>query len=304
MGYTARNPVCLFIYRRSDTVQRIMKAISDVKPKTLMLIADGPQSDDPNERVLCSHARALAMQVDWPCEVFTNFSHVNLGNTVRFSSGLDWVFARHEQAIILEDDNLPSPDFFRFCDELLDQYATDERVMMIGGSNFLPASINIPDSYYFTKIPNIWGWATWRRAWKHYDYSASLWPGFCDSGQLETYFQDSDSIRFWRRFMESSCSMGNRQSFEGRWIFTIMARNGLAVVPSSNLISNIGFCDGGISGRTRHPWADWPHQTMTFPLRHPHIFLPNTQADYYYQKVGYEQLPPDIIARMGPLNKA
>lgn len=129
----------------------------------------GPRPNFPGEAEKCATARAIIDQVDWDCEVLTKYSEVNMGCKQRVSSGLNWVFDNVDEAIVLEDDCLPHPSLLRFCDELLEKYRNDERILMITGTNYLVDANKTPYSYFFTRHFSVWGWATWRRAWATYD---------------------------------------------------------------------------------------------------------------------------------------
>ena len=130
-------PVAFIIFKRPDTTRKVFEEIRRAKPPKLLVIADGPRPNIVGEAEKCAAARAIIDSVDWECEVLKNYSDENLGCKQRVSSGLDWVFDNVEEAIILEDDCLPHPTFFRFCEELLEKYRDDERVMKIDGTNIL-----------------------------------------------------------------------------------------------------------------------------------------------------------------------
>ena len=130
-----RTPVAFLIFNRPDATRRVFESIRDAKPPLLLVVADGPRPDRPDDSRACAEARSLIDRVDWNCEVRTNYSDVNLGCGKRVSSGIDWVFQQVEEAIILEDDCVPDPTFFRFCEELLEKYRHDERISEIGGVN-------------------------------------------------------------------------------------------------------------------------------------------------------------------------
>jgi hypothetical protein len=131
-----KTTVAFFIFNRPYTTEKVFAEIAKAKPPKLLVVADGPHPDRPGEVDACATVRAIINHVDWKCEVLTNYSDVNLGCRRRVASGLNWVFDQVEEAIILEDDCLPHPSFFRFCEELLEIYRHDERVMHIAGSNF------------------------------------------------------------------------------------------------------------------------------------------------------------------------
>lgn len=153
-------PVAFIIFNRPDTTEKVFAEIAKAKPPKLLVIGDGPRVSRQGEAEKVAAARSIIQCVDWDCEVQTNFSDVNLGCKRRVSSGIDWVFEQVEEAIILEDDCLPDPTFFRFCEELLARYRHDQRIGMISGDNFQFGSRRNDDSYYFSKYVHIWGWAT------------------------------------------------------------------------------------------------------------------------------------------------
>src|SRR5687767_13684909 len=164
-----RTPVALLVFNRPQATARVFEAVARARPPRLLVVADGPRADRPDDGELCHQTRAIIERVDWPCEVMKDYSDTNLGCRKRVSSGLDWVFSNVADAIILEDDCLPEPSFFPFCEELLERYRDDERVAMIRAGNFLEGRRVASTSYYFSRWFHIWGWATWARAWKHND---------------------------------------------------------------------------------------------------------------------------------------
>ena len=182
-------PVALFLFNRPDATAAVFERIRGARPKTLLLIADAPRVSRPEDVQKCLAARAVVSRIDWPCEVVTNYAETNLGCRRRLSSGLDWVFQLVPEAIVLEDDCLPDPTFFRFCEVMLDRYRDEASVMHIGGNNFRDGP-SCADGYRFSRYTFTWGWATWRRAWQHYDVHMSAWPAARDSGLLEAVLRD------------------------------------------------------------------------------------------------------------------
>lgn len=178
-------PVAFIIFNRPDTTERVFAEIAKAKPQKLLVVGDGARANRNVEVAKVAACRAIIERVDWPCEVLTNFSEINLGCKVRVSSGLDWVFEQVEEAIILEDDCLPDPTFFRFCQEMLARYRDDQRIGMISGDNLQFGRRQNDESYYFTKYVHIWGWATWRDRWRDsYDVNLKKWPSIRDQGRI------------------------------------------------------------------------------------------------------------------------
>ena len=178
-------PVALIIFNRPHHTARVFAEIAKARPEHLFLIADGPRPDRPEDVQRCAAVRDIVARVDWPCQVERNFAERNLGCGRRPGSGISWVFQQVDEAIILEDDCVPDPTFFQFCEDLLEKYREDKRVMNIGGTNWQWPSPRSHHSYFFS-IFNItgWGWATWRRAWQYYDPAVRLWPAFRDTSWL------------------------------------------------------------------------------------------------------------------------
>ena len=131
--------LCGFV--RYDTISRVFEAVRSARPPRLYLATDGPRAGREDDVANVLKVRSLVEKVDWPCEVKTLFRENNLGCRAAMSGAIDWFFENEESGIILEDDCLPGMDFFRFCEELLDRYRDDERIMMIGGTNFMPEVI-------------------------------------------------------------------------------------------------------------------------------------------------------------------
>ena len=170
-------PVVFCVFNRPDVTRQVFEAIRQARPDRLFVVADGPRPDRPEDTAACEEARRIATAVDWDCEVRTNFADTNLGLARRMYSGVSWAFEQTEQAIILEDDCLPNSSFFRFCDELLDRFHDDKRLMSVCGESYQYRKTCAPYSYDFSRYAHCWGWATWRRAWRLYDHTMSHWRG-------------------------------------------------------------------------------------------------------------------------------
>ena len=230
-------PVALFGFNRPELTARVFAQIRDAQPPQLLFVTDGPrgEADKPN----CDATRRLIEKVDWPCKVHTNFSETNLGCGHRVASGLDWVFSHVEEAIILEDDCLPCPAFFEFCEAMLTRYRDEPKVMHVAGSSFLGEKMDAAQSYYFSKYALVWGWATWRRAWRHYHFGIPGWPDF-RKRRLRKLFPDSIEAKHWPRRMEAIHCGERQDTWDYQWIFTVWAQEGYAITPTANLITNIG----------------------------------------------------------------
>jgi predicted O-methyltransferase YrrM len=201
-NWQLKTPVAFFIYKRPDKTEKVFEAIRQAKPPKLLVVADAPKANVPEEVEKCMKTRAIIHKVDWDCEVITNYSETNLGCRDRVSSGLDWVFEQVEEAIILEDDCLPHPTFFRFCEELLERYRDNEQIMMISGTNLQFEHLRTNCSYYFSRYNHIWGWASWRRVWHFYDKKMESWSKIKNTNWLDCLLKDKRLVEFWSKTFE------------------------------------------------------------------------------------------------------
>ncbi|MDT7542553.1 MAG: hypothetical protein QOE33_2457 [Acidobacteriota bacterium] len=279
-------PVAFIIFNRPDVTARVFAEIARARPPKLLVVADGARADRPGEADLCRAARSVVERVDWDCEVLTNFSDVNLGCRNRVSSGITWVFDQVEEAIIVEDDCLPHPTFFPFCEEMLARYRDDERVMHITGDNFQFGHSRTSESYYFSRMINIWGWASWRRAWRLYDVEMKLWSRLRETDWLIDVVGHPVAASYWRHTFDE-VYFGRNNTWDYQWTFSVWAQNGLAIVPDVNLVSNIGWGAGAThTSPGESPLADIPVEEMRFPLRHPADMIRQREADdYNFQRV-------------------
>jgi hypothetical protein len=274
-------PVALIIFNRPDTTERVFTEIAKAKPPKLFVIADGPRTDHPDDVKRCAATRAVVEHIDWDCEVFRNYSDVNLGCGYRPASGISWVFEQVDEAIILEDDCVPHPTFFRFCEELLEKYRHDERIMQISGFNSLSGRSLTPYSYTFYRLFACWGWATWRRAWQYHDMEMKFWPLLRDTAWLLDIIGDHGAQGNWKKIFDDA---HNRAASIDYWdyqfLFACWAQNGLAISPATSLVSNIGFReDASHTKSANSACATIPVVEMKFPLRHPQYVVRDREAD-------------------------
>lgn len=271
-------PVALILYNRPDLTARVFAAIRHARPRNLFLIADGPRvsADEPK----CREARRVVSQVDWDCRVRQRFLESNRGCGHGPAGGLDWVFGQVETAIILEDDCLPAPSFFQFCETLLGRYRDDPRVMHISGNNYQLGRRFFSDSYYFSKYTHNCGWATWRRAWRHYDFELKGWPSFQRGGGLRRVCPDPVEAAFWRQKLQPIYEKKRADAWDFQWNFAVWAQGGLAILPAYNLITNLGFRPDATHTRQPDARANLPASDL-WELQHPPSVAPDLEADRF-----------------------
>lgn len=273
-------PVLLLIFNRPDLTMRAVEAIAAGRPSRLYVAADGPRADRATDEALCAEARRIAVAVDWECTVQTLFRSSNLGCRVAVSTAVDWFFSLETEGIILEDDCVADPSFFRFTSELLERYRDSETVMAISGAFLLGGQHTPPRSYYFSRYFHVWGWATWRRAWQHNDDAMADWPQQRDSGWLrESGETSAEFIRYWSRTFDL-VHRRTIDTWDYPWLYSCWRQGGLSVTPSRNLVKNVGFRPDATHTTGEMRWAaELPLERIEFPLDHPLLVERDGQAD-------------------------
>jgi hypothetical protein len=233
-------PILFLVFNRPDTTRRVFNKIKEVRPRQLFIAADGPRSTVEGEALKCLEVRDLILnQIDWNCEVKTLFRETNLGCGLAVSSAITWFFESVEEGIILEDDCLPNSDFFVYCEVLLEKYRYNNNIFTIGGTQINKQS-HIKGYYYFTTYGLIWGWATWRRAWKKYKFDVNEYDDKDIQKTLKKYFKLRQQYDYWLRIYYS---MKERKidTWDYQWCLAQWFNNGYNIVSKVNLVSNIGF---------------------------------------------------------------
>jgi hypothetical protein len=307
-------PVALIIFKRPDYTERVFEAIRQAKPPKLLVIADGPRPSHPDDAEKCEETRAIIDRVDWDCEVLRNFSDKNLGCGIRPATGISWVFENVEEAIILEDDCMPHPSFFQFCDEMLNRYRDDERIMHVSGNNFWGSKYQHQESYLFSRYTLSWGWATWRRAWQYYDFDMKHWTTM-DLQKQKRFLTDllgaPHAAEGWIKMFRNVVD-GDLDCWDYQWTLTCWLQGGFSILPHVNLVSNFGFgadATHTFSAETNSvdcPKLSIPTEAMEFPLKHPHLMLRDSQVDHFIQDNlldYYPKLPKRIQLKLRKLFK-
>jgi len=272
-------PVLLIIFNRLDTTKKVFSEIRKYKPRKLFIAADGPR--DQKEAVLCRTVREYILEnIDWPCEYKTLFRQNNIGVKIAVSAAIDWFFDYNEMGIILEDDCVPSTSFFAFCEENLEKYKNNRNIMHISGNFFQTTKTSShDDDYYFSTIPHIWGWASWRRAWAKYDINMKSYKEFLNQKTLNNIFHDKKSQIIWKHLFDQ-VYLDHSQTWDFQWAYTLFYHGGLSINPNKNIVSNIGFSKEAENCKNENDkLANIKIDNLEFPLRHPNQIIRDEAAD-------------------------
>lgn len=281
--------VLFLVFNRPGTTKKVFEAIRQAKPPRLYLSADGPRLDVLGEMEKSADVRQITSNVDWPCEVKTRFSDENMGCKLAVSSAIDWFFEQEDEGIILEDDVLPDPSFFSYCDALLEKYRDDESVATISGCNFISNHIDLDSSYFFSRYCHIWGWATWRRSWNLYDVNMKDWPSWKNGGGLELISDGSANFEsYWREIFQS-VSDGNLDTWDYQWIFRCWKNGSVSILPTYSLVENIGFGEYAThtTGHIPKYIRESAPREVSFPLIHPQKVAASDDIDRIITRYAY-----------------
>ena len=297
-------PILFIIFNRPDTTIRVFEEIRKQQPRQLFIAADGQRPNRPGEAALSEESRRIALNIDWPCEVKTLFREKNLGCGKAVSSAITWFFENVEEGIILEDDCLPHPDFFRFCIEMLECYRHDNSIMHIGGGNFQNGKNIEHSSYYFSQIAHVWGWASWRRAWKLYDFNITDFLVFCKSSRFP--FSDDTFVNEKLMKIYADVHNGKIDTWDYQWTFSIQCNKGFTIIPKGNLVSNIGFgCSATHTKDENSKNSCIPITNLDFPLKHPRRIKMNKSADlrFYRKEYNYKPITRRLLEKIKSITK-
>lgn len=282
--FSEKSPVLLLIYNRPETTKKVFAKIRDYRPTKLYIASDGPRVGNATDFEKCIKTKQIVEKIDWECEVFRLYRSENLGCSLAISSALNWIFQLEESAIILEDDCLPNITFFDFCTCLLNRYQNDLSVHHISGNNFQKGLIRGNGSYYFSNYPHIWGWATWRRAWRFFDLNFHGDDSCRRNHVVNSVLKSQEECSFWIHWMERVLA-GEVNTWDIARCYSMWRAQGTAILPNKNLVSNIGFTGEG----THTTSSTWYSNLPAEPMRK--IIHPSSQAiDHLADEYSFKNL--------------
>ena len=284
-----KTSIVLFIYKRDNNFDQVIGAIRRHNPSTIFIVADGPKNI--NELSQINNTRALLESlIDWPCKIHKNYASYNLGLRERFRTGIDWVFTHTDKAIFIEDDCIPDPVFFSFCDELLVKYKDDQKILSISGNNFQPSNNRVKESYYFSRYPHVWGWATWKRVWDHYDSNIRDWPKLKQSGWLSNVYPDRYFIRKFWTYIFDRLYTGKINTWDYQLTYLSLKLGGFNIIPNVNLVKNVGYGEDATNIKKKNKTINIPTNRINLPLTHPKKITYADRQDIYIEELVYLNL--------------
>ena len=278
-------PILFLTWKRIDITKKVFGKIKAIKPRKLYISSDGPRLNKSGEEEKISQVRDYLLDnIDWNCEVKTLFYNENKGCRNAVSKAISWFFDNENEGIILEDDCVPTEDFFYFCQSLLEKYRHDNRIWCISGDNFQDKFWRGDGSYYFSRYNHCWGWASWKRCWTFYEDNLESWPKLKSENYLDNIFDNNIQKRYWSDIWDGLYYENKPDSWAYRWTYTCMINNGLTALPNKNLVENIGFDEDSTHTHKRRnyrPNLNSSRKVDFLNLKHPSFILRNKAADHY-----------------------
>lgn len=267
-------PVLLNVFNRPEETSRVLEVLAAQQVPVLYVHCDGARDGREDDVQNVKEVQRLIHDtVTWPCELYTMFEEKNYGCGIGPYRAISWFFENVEDGIILEDDCVPHPDFFMCCQELLERYRDNEQIAVIGGTNRHPDKKRTNDSYFFSPFPETWGWATWRRVWNEYDFDFMV-TDMEFKRKVLPFVKSYGAMLYGLNLLQKMrMDVADKSYWDFQLDLMCLYTNKLSIIPSVNMISNIGFNE-----RATHTFCSSHSQTPVhaiLPLRHPkHIRVP------------------------------
>ncbi|MEF1254503.1 hypothetical protein [Vibrio sp. M260112] len=278
-------PVLLITFNKLEQTRKLIESLKVIQPKKIYVSNDGPRFGVDRDEVVYEVRSLIEKEINWDCDVIKIYHSQNLGCAKCVPYAINYLFQNEELGIILEEDCIPSPDFFEYQKEMLLHYKDDMRVMAICGYKPLKCIEGPSNSYYFSRYVSFWGWGTWKRAWAKFDFEMDELDTLVNSGLLRrnfpTYIEYSaNKIAF------TQTKEGKNSSWGYRWAYSMIINRGVAIYPYCNTIVNIGFSIETATHTTSKLGVGLSdsYQDMNFPLIHPNNILINRVAELIYAK--------------------
>lgn len=237
-------PIALFVYNRAEHTRRTIEHLRQNTLATdsrLYIFSDAAKESADEQAV--EEVRELIHEATGfrSVKVINRKEHMGLAKSL--ISGISNLVQDYGKVIVFEDDLLSSPHCLTYFNQALERYAAEERVMQIAAYMF-PAkdAHQLPETFFIRSVSS-WGWATWKRAWQHFESDAeSLYQQF-DHQKIQR-FNFGSTMNYWQQLLDFR--IGKNDSWAIRWHASVFLNNGLVLQPSRSLIENIGHDGSGV----------------------------------------------------------
>ena len=277
-------PILFITYKNPEITRLTFERIREIKPSVLYLASDGPKKNSHKKEIQeINETRDVIENIDWKCKVYKKFEKENLGCKLGVSSSITWFFETEENGIILEYDCLPDLSFFKFCEILLDKYNDNDEIFSISGNNFdfgYTNSLNKnKNSYHFSHISKLWGWATWKRAWNCFDIELKGFNNFKQKKIIKNLILNKNHRSYWMNKINQVYDGTNNSTWGFIWLYTLLNHKAYCITPNINLVSNIGFGEDATHAKDKSSVFSKMKTSSIKNIEHPTKIEPNFESD-------------------------
>lgn len=289
--FNLETPVLLIGFNRPYTIQKVFEKIREVKPAKLYVAIDGARKNREGEAKLVENVKQIVTQVDWKCEKHYKFNTENLGAEKTISNAVTWALEENDVVIVLEDDIIAPRSFFKFAQEMLIKYANNINVYMISGIQNTPIEMPNNEDYLFGIYGHIWGWATWKRAWRNYDLYINDFDDYLQGDKIDSLVSNKAEKKYWLNIIHRMKNNGaGNNTWDFCWSYIRFKERGLSIIPRTNLTSNIGTEGLHARGKTDNHFR--PFDENFSINKHPINIYHNVEYDiYHFEKYLNKKMP-------------
>ena len=295
--FKLHTPVGIFFYNRPDLLKIILNRLTEVYIPKLFLVSDGPNSQRFGDQEKVTECRNLCKNLPNVGETIEIYRDYNVGIYRNITEGIRNIFSRTETCIFLEDDTLPDISFFKYCQELLEWYSGDDKVWLISGTNVFTSKKSIKSdsvSFYFSRYPGFWGWASWSKKWnKYYDGELASFLSFWNHPSFKKQFRSRREYLYWTNKL--NVVIATKGTWDTQAIPTSFYNELLSIVPAVNLVTNIGFNRSDATHSLGNsPLANVLAHSFEFPMKIP----PRISINQDYDKAFSNYVAPNLLKKL------
>lgn len=294
---TPEAPVLLIAFNRPNTTKKVFDAIKRARPTKFYVAADAPRIRNKEDIQNCSLVKNIVRDVDWDCDVHYRFAEKNQGCGPGPYNAINWAFKNEDRLIILEDDCVPVLSFFQYCNEVLERYKNDTRIWFVSGNQYNEEAVKTPHSYFFSRYGHSWGWATWKRCWDFMDMSLAKYKLIIEQDLYKSSFRTTEEAIFFQNVIDKIYhnELLRNHIWDFQFGFVISSNGGLSIVPSKNLVTNIGY--EGTHSSNKTVFHDRPADETYSIKSHPDFVLPDVNYDTWHFQHHWNRQPTNNYYR-------
>lgn len=285
-------PICVFVFKRVESVKMIFEVLNKIKPTKIYVFADGPRDYIEGENEKVGEVREyIDKAIHWKCEKYLYYYENNKGCDRNIVEGMNIFFSKEEMGIIFEDDAVPVKEFFPYCEYLLNKFQRDKRIQFIAGFNAIGDNDVIREDYSFGKtVPLSGAFATWADRWNNCDFSFSKWSEYKKTNLIKNILYIPELRTTYNRVFDELYN-GKVEYWDYKFDFDMFIKDRCAIVPRVNMATSYGYMEGAFHPQEKRvakklfKLMKSSPNVINLPLKEPIKVQRNTEYDKVRQKL-------------------